>query len=281
MLSLFRFLYKHAFIVYFILLEIISFAFILQNNSYQRASFLNSSDFIFARTYQVFDNITSYLNLAKVNAYLSEENSELKGSSIQYFRKSFDQNVIYRDTSYEQEFVFYPARIIRNSTNKQSNYLTLDRGELQGISKGMGVVSKNGVIGIVIETSKRFSAAMSILNKDFKISARIEKNNYFGSVIWPGEDYRTGKLLDVPNHVSLVEGDLIVTSGYSGIFPANIPIGKVKAVERKAGSGFLEVDIEFTEDMRKAKFVHVVKYLHKKERKELESLIPENAQDTD
>lgn len=278
MLSLFRFLFKHIFIVYFIVLEVICFIFILNNNPFQRASFLNSSDYIFARTYQVYDNVLSYLNLGEVNKYLSEENSELKNSSIQFFRKSFDQNVIYRDTSYEQEFTFFRAKIIRNSTNKRNNYLTLDRGTLNGVRQGMGVVSKNGVVGIVIESSKRFSAVMSILNKDFKISARIAKNNYFGSVIWPGEDYRFGKLVDVPNHVSLIEGDLIVTSGFSGIFPANIPVGKVVSVERKAGSGFLEVEIEFTEDLRKTTYVHVVKYLHQLEREELESKIPENAQ---
>lgn len=276
MLSLFRFLYKNAFIVYFLILEIISFAFLLQKNPYQRASFLNSSDYLVASTYEAYDNVLAYLNLGEVNEYLSEENSQLKSNAIEYFRKSFDNNVIYRDSSYEQEFIFYGAKIIRNSTGRRNNYFTINKGELNGIEKGMGVVSNKGVMGIVIETSKRFSAVMSILNKDFKLSGKIEKNGYFGSVIWPGENYRIGRLLDIPNHVSLVQGDLVVTSGYSGVFPAGVPIGRVKAVERRAGSGFLEVDIEFTEDYRRSTYVHVVKYLHRIEREELESLIPQN-----
>ena len=276
MLSLFRFLYKHAFIVYFLILEIVSFAFLLQKNPYQRASFLNSSDILVAQTYEIFDNMVSYLYLREVNEYLSDENSELKKNSIPFFKKSFDQNIIYRDSSYEQEFTFYGAKIIRNSTGQRNNYLTLNRGEINGVKKGMGVVSNKGVVGIVLESSKRFAAVMSILNKEFKISAKIEKNGYFGSVVWPGENYRTGRLVDIPNHVSLVEGDLIVTSGFSGIFPAGIPIGKVKTVFRKAGSGFLEVEMEFTEDYRNVSFVHVVKYLHHIERQEIESLIPED-----
>jgi len=237
---------------------------------------LNSSDFFIARTYNAFDNAVNYLKLNEVNEYLSEENSELKDNSIKYFRKTFNQNVIIRDSSYEQEFTFISAKIIRNTTNHRSNYLTLDKGALNGIKVGMGVVSKNGIIGIVIETSKRFSAVMSILNKDSKVSARVEKNGYFGSVIWPGNNYRNGYLLDIPNHVSLVEGDLIVSSGFSGIFPEGIPIGIVKAVERKAGSGFLEIEIEFTEDYRNVSYAHIVKYLHHFERKELESNIPEH-----
>jgi rod shape-determining protein MreC len=276
MLSLFRFLYKHAFIVYFLILEIISFAFLLQKNPFQRASFLNSSDYLVASTYNAYDNVLSYLNLGEVNEYLSQENSHLKSNSIEYFRKSFDNNVIYRDSSYEQEFIFYGAKIIRNSTSRRNNYFTINKGEMNGIEKGMGVVSNKGVMGIVIETSKRFSAVMSILNKDFKLSGKMEKNGYFGSIIWPGTDYRLGRLLDIPNHVSLVQGDLVVTSGYSGVFPAGLPVGRVKAVERRAGSGFLEVDIEFTEDYRKASYVHVVKYLHHIEREKLESLIPQN-----
>lgn len=276
MLSLFRFLYKHAFIVYFILLEIISFTFLLQSNPFQRASFLNSSDYITARTYETFNNISSYLNLAEVNDYLAEENTKLKSSSIQYFKKSFDNNIIIRDTSYEQEYTFYPAEIIRNSVNKRNNFLTLNRGEMHGIEKGMGVVSKNGVVGIVIETSKRYSAVMSVLNKDFKMSVKILKNNYFGSLVWPGENYRIGKVLDIPNHVSLVEGDIVVSSGFSGIYPAGIMVGKVKSVFQKAGSGFLEVEIEFTEDFKKLSYVHIVKNLHKMERMELESKLQVN-----
>jgi len=276
MLNIFRFLYKHAFIVYFIFLEIISFSLLLQKNPFQRASFLNSSDFFVARTYEVFDNVIDYLHLHDVNEYLSEENSELKEHSIEYFRKTFDQNVIIRDSSYEQEFTFYSAKIIRSTTNQRNNYITLDKGSLVGIKKGMAVVSKNGIIGIVIETSKRFSVVMSVLNKESKVSGRVEKNGYFGSVVWPGENYRIGQLLDIPNHVSLIEGDLIITSGFSGIFPAGVPIGKVKTVEKKAGSGFLVVEIEFTEDYRSVSFAHVVKYLHHIERREIESKIPKN-----
>ncbi len=276
MLNLIRFLYKHAFIVYFILLEIISFSLLLQSNPYQRASFLNSSDFMVSRTYELFDDITEYLNLGEVNEYLAEENSDLRNNTLDYYRKTFDGNVVYLDSSFEQEFVFYQSKVIRNSANNRNNYLTLDKGSLNGIHTGMGVVSKNGVIGIVIETSNRFSAVMSVLNKESKISAKVQKNGYFGSVIWPGDNYRFGKLLDIPNHVSLVEGDLIITSGFSGIYPEGIPIGRVKTVEQIAGSGFLEVEIEFTEDYKKLSYVHVVKYLHKMEREDLENQIPED-----
>ena len=276
MLNLFRFLYRHAFIVYFILLEVVCFALLLQNNPYQRASFLNSSGAIVSRTYALFDDITSYLNLREVNDYLAEENSSLKSASIPYFKKTFEGNVVYRDSSYEQEFTFYKARILKNTTNLRNNYMTLDKGYLHGVESGMGVVSKNGVMGIVLDVSKRFSTVMSILNKEFRLSTRVQKNGYFGSVIWPGNDYRYGKMLDIPDHVSLVEGDLIETSGFSGIFPAGIPVGRVVAVERKAGSGFLQVDVEFTEDYRQTRYVHVVKYLHKMERKQVESNLPDN-----
>lgn len=276
MLDLFRFLYKHSFIAYFIVLEVGCFALLLQNNPFQRAAFLNSSDALAAETYSFFDGVTSYLNLREVNAYLAEENSELKSTSIPYFKKTFEQNIVYQDTTFEQEYVFYKARVIKNTTNLRNNYLTLDKGMLHGIDAGMGVVTNRGIVGIVLESSKRFSTVMSILNKESKLSVRVEKNGYFGSVIWPGDDYRYGMLLDIPNHVSLLEGDLIVTSGFSGIFPEGLPVGKVLAVERKAGSGFLEVDIEFTEDYRSTTYVHVTKYLQKTERQELESSLIEN-----
>ena len=276
MLSLFRFLLRHSYIVYFVLLESIAFLFLIQSNPFQRASFLNSSDFIFARTYQAFDNMAAYLDLRDVNARLSEENSKLRNTSIGYFRKSFDKNVIYRDSSFEQEYAFHPARIIRSTAGLRNNYITIDRGEMNGVQQGMGVISTEGVLGIVIETSKHFSVVMSVLNKDSRISAKVKKNGYFGSVEWPGRDYRVGLLREIPNHVSLVEGDTVVTSGFSGIFPEGIPIGTVRSVERKAGSGFLNVDIVFTQDYQKVSYAHVIKYLHAMERREVEAIIPGN-----
>lgn len=274
MLTLFRFLYKNAFIVYFLVLEIIAFTFIFQENPYQRAIFLNSSDAFIGRTYLFFDDVVRYLNLKEVNEYVARENSDLKNLDISYYRKSFDRNIVYRDSSYAQEFVFTSARIIRNSTNHRNNYLTLSRGRLQGIEPGMGVISHLGVIGIIIEASRNFSAVLSILNKEARISAKVQKNGYFGSVTWDGQDYRIGQLEDIPNHISLVEGDTIMTSGFSGIFPAGVPIGTVETVSRVKGSGFLNVEIRFTEDYRNVSYVHVVKYLQNEERKALESKIP-------
>jgi len=257
-------------------LEGIALTILFQSNPYQRASFLNSSDYVFANTYQAFDNAHEYLDLRKVNQYLSEENSELKNDAIRYFKKSFDQNIIYRDSSFEQEYAFHPVKIIRNTTHLGNNYMTLNRGELNGVRQGMGVISNKGVLGIVIETSKRFSVAMSVLNKSSRISAKVKKNGYFGSVTWTGEDYRIGYLNEIPNHVSLLEGDLIVTSGFSGIFPENIPVGTVKSVTRKKGSGFLEIEILFTQDYRNLSYGHIVKYLHDFERKEIEAKIQED-----
>jgi rod shape-determining protein MreC len=276
MLSLLRFLLKHGFIVYFVVLESIALIMLFQSNPYQRASILNSSDYIFAGTYQAFDNIQDYLELKKVNQELSAENSELKKSAIRYFRRSFDQNVIYRDTSYHQEYTFYPVKIIRNTTHLGNNYMTLNKGELNGVRQGMGVISNKGVLGIVIETSKQFSVAMSVLNKSSRISAKVKKNGYFGSVTWAGQNYRIGMLNEIPNHVSLVEGDTIVTSGFSGIFPENIPIGTVKTVTRKKGSGFLAVELFFTQDYKSLSFGHIVKYLRDIDRKEIEAKIPRN-----
>ena len=278
MLSLFRFLQKHSFIVYFIFLEVIAFIFILEKNPFQRASFLNSSDYLVAEILQTTDNIDTYLNLKEVNSYLSNENSALKESNIGYFQKSFDQNIIYRDSTYQQVYSFHAAKVIRNSTNKRSNYLTLNRGSVNGVEQGMGIITDNGVVGIVLQTSKRFSAVMSVLNKDSRISAKVKKNGYFGSVIWKGKDHRIGHLVDIPNHVSLVKGDLVITSGFSGIFPENIPIGTVNAVERKQGSGFLEVEIIFSQDYQTTEHVHIVKYLHKTERENLEKNILQNDQ---
>ena len=115
-------------------------------------------------------------------------------------------------------FQYISATIINNSVANANNYLTLDKGKIDGVKKGMGVISERGVIGIVKETSKRYSTVLSILHSQSKLSVAIKKNNHFGSLQWDGKSYKKARIYDIPSHVKLTIGDTIITSGFSHIF---------------------------------------------------------------
>ena len=86
----------------------------------------------------------------------------------------------------------------------------------------MAVTSVDGVAGVIVGCSENFSVAMSLLNLDFKLSARIKSNGYFGSLSWDGRDYRHAVLSEIPQHVTVSVGDTIETTGYSAIFPEGL-----------------------------------------------------------
>ena len=65
----------------------------------------------------------------------------------------------------------------------------------------MAVTSYDGVAGVIVGCSENYSVAMSLLNLDFRLSARIKSNGYFGSLTWDGRDYRHAVLSEIPQHV--------------------------------------------------------------------------------
>jgi rod shape-determining protein MreC len=112
---------------------------------------------------------------------------------------------------------------------------------------------------------------MSLLNLDFKVSARIKSNGYFGSLNWDGRDYRYAILSEIPQHVSVNVGDTIETTGYSAIFPEGVMVGTVSDFEKRGGD-FYKITISLMTDFKKLHFVDIIGNMKKTERLELEKL---------
>ena len=153
----------------------------------------------------------------------------------------------------------------------QKNFFTINKGELQGVKVDMAVISANSVAGVIVGCSKNYSVAMSLLNLDFKLSARIKSNGYFGSLSWDGRDYRYAVLSEIPQHVIVNVGDTIETTGYSAIFPEGVLVGTVSDYE-KFGGDFYKITIFLLTDFKKLHFVDVIGNLKKTEQLELEKL---------
>lgn len=271
MRNLFRFLTKNSFIFLFLLLEVVAFSLLVQNNNYQSSKVLNSSNFLVGNLYATINNIDEYFSLKEENQKLADQNAKLQSTNVSSFMKVFGRMVQINDTTYLQSYVYSSAKVINNSTNNRQNYLTLDKGGINGIQSEMGVISSKGIVGIVKNVSEHFSSVMSVLHEKTKISAKIKKSGYYGSLIWEGGNYREAELKDIPNHVKLEVGDTIVTSGYSSIFPENILIGIVKEFDLPKGNNFYNIKVEFTEDYKNVSHVYIVRSLLKEERQKLEA----------
>ena len=113
---------------------------------------------------------------------------------------------------------------------------------------------------------------ISVLHKDSRISTKIKKNNYIGSLIWEGykADYAT--LKDIPKHVKLAVGDTLVTSSFSSIFPEGILIGVIDKFDSKPGDFYL-IDVKLSTDFSNLNYVYLVTNVLKEEQKKLEEPI--------
>ena len=270
MRSLIRSILTYHFILLFLILETLSLTLLFQYNPFQKAKFVSSSQRITGFVYAKIDLLNEYLSLRQTNRQLALENEKLNNMLQRAYRS--DEIFFYGeyDSVYQQHYFYTSARIINNSVNKQNNYLTLNKGSEAGIRPEMAVVAAEGIVGVVNGVSKRFSTVISLLNTDLSVSAKVKKNNAFGSLSWDGVNYREAILSEIPHHINIEKGDTIITSGFSTIYPEGILIGTIKDFEVK-GANFYVIKVELSTDFKNLTYVSVVSNLSKEEQKELEN----------
>jgi rod shape-determining protein MreC len=215
------------------------------------------------------------MQLNEENYNLVQENKELRNLLKQNYKTSLTEFISIDDSVSIKWYNYDDVKIISNSTNKQHNYITLNKGSEQGIKTEMGVISSNGVIGKVHSVSKNFAVVISILNSDFRLSAKIKRNNYFGSLTWDGVDYQFALLNDIPYHVELNKGDSIITSGLTTLFPEGIPVGTIEDFEVKDGN-FYTIKVRLSNDFKQISDVYVIDNNFKEEQEELQNSILTN-----
>ena len=141
----------------------------------------------------------------------------------------------------------------------------------------MAVISTNGIVGIVKNVSNNFSTVISILNTSLRVSAKIKKNDYFGSLSWNGINYTKAQLDEIPFHVKISVGDTIITSGYSAIFPEGNLIGTISDFDVKQGGNFYSIPVNLSTDFKNLSYVYIISDFLKKEQINLEHKTTENA----
>ena len=273
MRKLIQFLVNNVFYIIFLILEIISFALIVNFNNFQKSVYLTSASCVVGKVNALTSLTTEYFalrdkneNLSHTNATLLNEVYSLRGELEKYHEKNSFTALL--DTTYQ----FFPAKVINNSTDKLRNYLTLNKGAKDGVHVDMGVVSDQGVVGIICAVSEHFSLAISVLNPKIKISSKFKRNNEVDNVVWDGADYRYVKMGNILQHVPLEVGDTIVATGYAH-FPENMPIGVVERFEKRTDNTYYDIDVRLLTDFKKLSYVRIIDYHYKKEQMELEESV--------
>ncbi|MBI3500864.1 MAG: rod shape-determining protein MreC [Bacteroidetes bacterium] len=272
MRNLILFLTRNYYILLFLFLESLSLFLVFQNNHFQRAHFLNSSNAIAGNMYEAYSGVTEYFSLKEQNKKLAEENITLRNQLRESFSNELKAPIFVNDSLHKKQFMYLSAKVVNNSTNRGKNFLTLNIGSAQGVKTEMGVISPDGIVGIVRDVSENFCTVMSVLHESTRIPVNIKKFGENSILTWDGVDEWHAYMERIPSHLEIAKGDTIITSSYSSIFPEGIMVGYIEDFEKIAGNTFYNVTIKLSTDFNRLKYVTVVNNLMKAEQTNLEKI---------
>lgn len=268
------FLLRHSTTIFFLVLEALCIALIVNNNNYQKSAYMSSSARVIGGIYSVQSGITEYFGLRRVNRELLAENIELlnRVAILEEQLKSIPDSLIPSEDSLRMQYVYRGARIINSTTNRSRNYLTANAGENVGIAADMAVVNRDGVVGIVSAASEHYATILPLINTSFHLSVKLKNSNFRGQLVWNGVSPRRATVIDVPEHAVIAVGDSIVTSGSSSYFPEGLMVGTVEEVNADKIGGFYNLDILLSVDYSSIYDVEIIENRERQEQLELEQL---------
>ncbi len=269
MQQIFNFIFKNSILLLFLLLLGISLSLTIQSHSYHRSRAISSANSVTGYVYEQVNNVKEYLSLREQNNQLAKENADLK--KLLYNTQDTVKIADLQMPQVAGKYNVINAKVISNSYSVPENYITLNKGSNDGVKeKNMGVMSSLGVVGYIEKTSANYSTVISILNLKFRLTAKIKKNNHFGTLTWNGKNTGFAQLVDVPRLATVRKGDTIVTGAESTYFPENIPVGTIEKVYVDKRTNYYTLDVRLFNDMTSLGHVYIVENKDQKEIQQLE-----------
>jgi rod shape-determining protein MreC len=268
------FLLRSRNFILFVLLEVLSFYFIINTNNYWSASFFNTSNAYAARMLAWSNSAREYSQLRQVNADLALENQKLHEQLTRLQQGAPGAPAAYKaDSVFANRFTYTVAKVINNTTQFANNYITIDKGTDDGIQPGMGVISPTGVVGRVKLCNRHFSVVTSILHTEFLVSSKLKKANEIGTGKWDGVDPHLMKLNDISRYKPVNKGDSVFTSDQNSNFPPGILVGRVRTIGVQPNQTFHDIVLELSTNFSNLSFVYVVQNRLQNEQEQLEKQV--------
>lgn len=263
MRNLLDFLSRHNHWFVFVLLEVISAVLLFRYNSYQGSVWFSSANAVSGKLFEWNSAVGQYLSLIDVNEQLTQRNIYLEREVEQLSEKL---RTATRDSSLVEKMQknviaglqTIPAKVVSSSLDKANNFITIDKGSLDGVKKDMGVICGTGVVGIVYLTSDHYSVIIPVLSQQSSISCAIKGRGYFGYLKWTGGSPASAYVDDIPRHAHFKLGEYVVTSGYSSVFPPGIFVGRIKHVYNSENGMSYRLKVDLSTDFTRLRDVCVI-----------------------
>ncbi|HBZ34349.1 MAG TPA: rod shape-determining protein MreC [Bacteroidales bacterium] len=273
--NLLKFLIKFRATFLFIALEVIALMLLFTKQSYQSSAFFSSANIVVAQLYSMSNSVVEFFKMKSDNAALAEENTlltnkinELENTIVMLKEQNMGVTPVFVPA--ENDLHYISAKVINITTNRQKNYLTINKGSRDGIMPGMGVISAEGAVGVVKNVSEKFAVIIPILNPELQLNCRFKATDYAGPLVWDGADYRFANLEDIARHVELNNGDTLVTSGLTSTFPQGILVGVVENNTLNESDAYYHIKVRLAVNFRTLTYVRVISNANSAEQHQLE-----------
>jgi len=275
MLEALKIVVRNGSTILFIVLQLLCFYWVVKFNQKQGQIFFYSLQIASQSLDAKVKDIGSYFSLKEKIKEVNDQNAALltKLNNYKLLLQKDSLTIPNQDTTNLDQtgpYHIISASVVRNSTARKNNYLTIDKGAKDGVSPGMGVITSNCLAGIVIDTSKNFAIVMSLLHSNSKISAKLKRSGFFGTMVWRDLDPRYVFLDEIQKYADVQVGDTVVTSGHSIIFPEGLPIGEVVLFGVDPGAFTYSIKVKLFESFSSMKEVYLINHELKTEKQSLE-----------
>ncbi len=279
MRNLVAFLRRFRIFLVFVLLQVIALYLYIQNSEFARLQTLSTASALNGRIMSIRHDVTKHFRLEETNSVLAAENARLR-SKLKESNYQVQRNTIrIEDTVYDFQYVYYPALVVSSTFDKRNNYMTINLGSEAGIKQGWGVISSQGVVGIVHAVGKSFSVVKTVLSKNINIDVSLKDDGAFGLLKWDGLNPNICQVSGISNDMAIKRWAHVITRGSSGIFPKGIPVGVVERRKSIEGKPLWDLQVNLAVDFRRIEYVYVVKNLKYKELQEINQRIPEDKEE--
>lgn len=248
----------------FILLEVAAVAMLKSSSSLQDIWINRFSHRVIAILWGGSERMRGFFTLKDENEALSKENLRLS-EELSRLRSNAEAMEQLQDDNY----AFIPARIVKMSRNTQHNYIIIDKGSEDGILPNSGIITSNGAVGIIHAVDRHYSYGLTFMNSKMSVSARLGRDGIIAPMVWDGKHSDQALMTDIPFHYEITPGDTVLTSGFSSVFPPDIPLGIVGEESRIVDGATNEVKVTLFQDFSTLRSVLVVIF---PDREEIENL---------
>jgi rod shape-determining protein MreC len=280
--NIFLFIQRNFTFLSFLLLEIACIVLLSNSSKTHQVFFSSASNEITGRFDKQYNNWRYYFSLRETNEQLVAENARLRNllpnnfQAVDSSRKILIDSTVRDSIGKIRKYTLFPAKVIGNTVTLQTNYLTLERGRLQGVKKGMAVISSAGIVGMVVTVSENNARVMSLLHRNSRVSAMLKKDNIAGSIEWDGVDPNYLLLKNIPKSAKVAKGDSVLTSTYSANYPSHLLVGTINSVVADPSSNFYTLKVKTATNFFSIQYVYLVENLRYAEQIAIESIPEKN-----